>query len=107
MASNFKQPGETIRFTAGKNVAAGDLVIIGKVAGVSLRTTAKDEVGDAKVTGVFELPAAASATGAQGAVAYATSTGTVTGTESGNTAIGKFWQPLLSGEKTALVKLNA
>ena len=105
MTTNYKYPGETIAFTATKNYASGALVIIGTVAGVALRDIAQNEVGDAKVTGVFELDAINTATAAQGAAAYATSAGKVTGDAASNTRIGTFWRKKKNGETTALVKL--
>lgn len=107
MAKNFKREGETIDFTAAAATAAGALVIVGTVACVSLNDVANGAKGVGHCAGVWELPAVAAATGAQGAIAYATGAGAVTGTAGGNTAIGKFWEPLTNGQTVALVKLNA
>lgn len=106
MAKNYKRDGETIDFTAAADVASGKLVIVGGVACVSLNDVKSGAKGVGHAKGVWELPAVASATAAQGALAYATSTGTVTGVATGNTLIGRFWEPLLSGQTVAQVKLN-
>lgn len=107
MAKNFKREGETIDFTAAADTPAGTLVIVGAVACVSLNTVANGAKGVGHVAGVWELPALDAATGAQGAIAYATPAGAITGAATGNTPIGKFWEPLTSGQTVALVKLNA
>lgn len=107
MAKNYRREGETIDFTAAADTTAGQLVIVGTVACVSLKDVASGAKGVGHCEGVWELPAVAASTGSQGAIAYATSAGNVTGTSSGNTAIGKFWEPLTSGQTTAFVKLNA
>ncbi len=107
MAKNYKREGETIDFTAAAATLAGTLVIVGAVACVSLNDVASGAKGVGHCEGVWELPALAAATGAQGAIAYATPAGLVTGASAGNTVIGKFWEPLTSGQTVALVKLNA
>ncbi len=107
MAKNYKREGETIDFTAAADIPAGTLVIVGAVACVSLNDVATGEVGVGHCTGVWELPALTAATGAQGADAYATTAGKVTGASSGNTLIGKFWEALTNGQTVAQVKLNA
>ena len=106
MAKNYKRDGETIDFTAAADAASGKLVIVGGVAAVVLSDVKNGAKGVGHTQGVWELPAVASATGAQGAPAYATATGTVTGTATGNTLIGRFWEPLTSGQTVAQVKLN-
>lgn len=107
MAKNYKREGETIDFTAAADTPAGKLVIVGAVACVALNDVKSGEVGVGHCEGVWQLPAVAAATGAQGAAAYATAAGQVTGTASGNTLIGKFWEPLVNGQTVAQVKLNA
>lgn len=107
MAKNYKREGETIDFTAAADTPAGKLVIVGAVACVSLNAVLNGKKGVGHCEGVWELPAVAAATGAQGAIAYATPAGQVSGTAGGNTAIGKFWEPLLNTQTVALVKLNA
>lgn len=107
MAKNFKREGETIDFTAAAATAAGTLVIVGTVACVSLKDVASGAKGVGHCAGVWELPALSAATGAQGAIAYATPAGAVTGASSGNTQIGVFWEAKVDGQTVAQVKLNA
>lgn len=106
MAKNYKRDGETIDFTAAADTASGKLVIVGGVAAISLNDIKNGAKGVGHAQGVWELPAVAAATAAQGDKAYATSSGAVTGTLTGNTLIGRFWEPLLNGETVAQVKLN-
>lgn len=108
MAKNYKRDGETIDFTAAANLASGALVIVGAngVAAVNLNTVVSGAKGVGHTEGVWELPAVAAATAAQGDKAYATATGTVTGVATANTLIGRFWEPLTSGQTVAQVKLN-
>lgn len=107
MAKNFKRKGETIDFVASANTLSGALVIVGTVAAISLNDVASGEEGVGHVEGVWELPAVSAATGAVGALAYATTAGNVTGTATDNTLIGKFWAAKTNGQVTAMVKLNA
>lgn len=58
MAQNFIQCGDTMKWTnsTGSAVAAGDVVIIGSLAGVALVDIADGATGTVQVEGVFELP---------------------------------------------------
>ena len=107
MAKNFKREGETIDFTAAADTPAGTLVVVGTVACVSLNNVASGAKGVGHCAGVWELPAVSAATAAQGAAAYVTSGGNVTGTATDNTLIGKFWEAKTNGQTVAQVKLNA
>lgn len=106
MAKNFKREGETIDFTAAADTASGTLVMVGGVAAVALNDVANAAVGVGHVQGVWELPKGTATTAAQGALAYVTSGGLVTGSSSGNTLIGRFWEAATNGPVTAMVKLN-
>lgn len=56
MAKNYIQPGEVIDYTAGADIATGDVVVVGNLIGVAITDIANGAVGPAKITGVFELP---------------------------------------------------
>lgn len=106
MAKNYKRPGETIDFTAAADTPSGKLVLVGGVAGVALTTVLNGAAGTANCEGVWELPKAGATTATAGADAYVTPGGLVTGSSSGNTRIGRFWEAAANGPTTALVKLN-
>ncbi len=54
---NFVQPGETITWEngTGSDVASGDVVIIGAVAGIAMVDIADTESGSVALEGVYEL----------------------------------------------------
>ena len=106
MAKNYKREGETIDFTAAAATAAGTLVLVGGVACVSLNDVAEDAVGVGHCEGVWQLPKAAATTATQGADAYVDAGGLVTGVDTANTRIGRFWEAATNGPEVALVKLN-
>lgn len=56
MARNHVQPGKVIPFTAGANVASGDLVLIGSLVGIALGAVANGATGEAQIEEVFEVP---------------------------------------------------
>jgi predicted RecA/RadA family phage recombinase len=54
---NFIQPGETINVTAtGADIAAGDVVAVGKLFGIAVADIAEDAEGAVALTGVYSLP---------------------------------------------------
>jgi len=85
--ASYVQVGDLLDYTPASAVAAGDVVVIGALVGVAPRAIAANAVGALAVEGVFEIPCATGATGAQGSEIsyYATSgvahasTGTVAG----------------------------
>jgi predicted RecA/RadA family phage recombinase len=85
--ASYVQVGDLLDYTPAAAVAAGDVVVIGSLVGVAPRAIAANAVGALAVEGVFEIPCATGATGAQGSEIsyYATSgvahasTGTVAG----------------------------
>jgi predicted RecA/RadA family phage recombinase len=85
--ASYVQVGDLLDYTPAAAVAAGDVVVIGALVGVAPRAIAANAVGALAVEGVFEIPCATGATGAQGSEIsyYATSgvahasTGTVAG----------------------------
>lgn len=107
MAKNYHRDGDTMTITASAALTSGQITVVGGVAGLVTADIANGAQGDILCFGVVKVPAAASSTGSQGAEAYLTSAGNVTGTSSGNTRIGRFWEPLTSGQTVAYVKLNA
>jgi len=107
MASNYVQEGEALNYTpSGADVASGDLVIIGTIAGVAKTDIADGETGAVHICGVFSLPKASGAV-TQGAKLYWSSTNSnVTTTASGNTLIGVAAAAAASGDASIPVLLN-
>lgn len=60
MARTFRQPGEVLTWEndTGGDVSAGDVVVLGSVAGVALVDIADGEEGSVGIAGVHELPKA-------------------------------------------------
>ena len=74
--ASYVQDGDLFNYTAGGfAVAAGEVVVIGSLVGVAPRPIAANALGSLAVEGVWELPCASGATGAQGSAInwYATS----------------------------------
>jgi len=107
MATNYVQEGKALNYTpTGADVASGDLVIIGTIAGVAKTDIADGETGAVHICGVFSLPKASGAV-TQGAKLYWSSTNSnVTTTASGNTLIGVAAAAAASGDASIPVLLN-
>ena len=58
---NFIAEGNSMTFTAGADVASGELVIVGEFAGVSVTDVANGGTGTLQLTGIVRLPKAAAA----------------------------------------------
>lgn len=108
MATNYKQPGNVIDFTAGATTASGDGVLIGTRVGVAIHDVANGAVGQAQVTGVFNLPKLSTDVVTIGALLYWDNTNKrLTTTSAGNTLAGYAWAASGSGTATVDIKLNA
>lgn len=102
---NFHSPGDTLPFVATADVASGDLVVVGDMAGVACGAVATGDLGQMKAEGVFTLRKDGNAI-APGSRVYATGTsGSVTATEGANTPIGFAHLGAAAGDPTVLVKL--
>jgi len=73
--ADYVQNGDLLDHTPATAVAAGGVVVLGTLVGVAPRPIAANAVGSVAVAGVFALPCATGATGAQGSEInwYATS----------------------------------
>ena len=56
--ATFIQDGASIDYTPGSAVAAGDVVVLADLIGISKRPIAANELGSLSVEGVFDLPKA-------------------------------------------------
>lgn len=73
--ASYVADGDVLDYTPGSAVAAGDVVVIGSLVGVAPRPIAANALGSLAISGVFSMPCASGATGAQGSAInwYATS----------------------------------
>ena len=85
---NFVQPGDVITVTAPATVASGDIVVVGKLAGVAATDAASGDPVEIKTSGVFDVAKTSAQNWAVGVAIYATSAGLATTTASENVAIG-------------------
>jgi predicted RecA/RadA family phage recombinase len=111
--NNYEQPGDVITFTAAANLAAGVVVRIGALLGVTTSAVLNGAVGEAKVTGVFNVPKVSGAVIAQGerlvwdasAAAFDDSLATpATGDVSGEAAVA--WEAAGNGVTEISVKFT-
>jgi predicted RecA/RadA family phage recombinase len=104
MASYVSQ-GDILDHTPSSAVAAGEVVVIGAIIGVAPRPIAANALGTLAVEGVWEMPVATGATGAQGSAInwYA-----VSGVAHASTGVaaGKLAKPRLVGDTTVHVNVN-
>lgn len=108
MTTKFVQPGEAIDYTAGANIASGQVVLMGARIGVALKAIANGETGPMQVTGVFNIAKLSTDNMAQGALLYWDNTNSrLTTTASGNTLAG--FAAAAAGATTTSVniKINA
>ncbi len=107
MATNYVQEGKALNYTpSGADVASGDLVILGTIAGVAKTDIADGKTGAVHICGVFSLAKASGAV-TQGAKLYWSSANSnVTTTASGNTLIGVAAAAAASGDASIPVLLN-
>jgi predicted RecA/RadA family phage recombinase len=103
--ASYVQVGDLLDYTPASAVAAGDVVVIGSLVGVAPRAIAANAVGALAVEGVFEIPCATGATGAQGsAISYYATSGVAHA--STGTAAGKLAKARLVGDTSVHVLLN-
>ena len=55
MATNYRQPGDVLDYTAGADIASGEFVALGDSIGVALNDIAGGSTGPVAVEGVFEV----------------------------------------------------
>ena len=61
MSTKFIQKGDTVDYTPGANVAAGDVVVQGELVGVAKLDIQTGKLGSLAVTGLFDFPKATGA----------------------------------------------
>lgn len=107
MATNYIQEGKALNYTpSGADLASGDLVVIGTIAGIAKADIADGKTGAVHISGVFSVAKAAGAV-SQGAKLYWNSSNSnLTTTASGNTLVGVAAAAALSGDATIPLLLN-
>ena len=56
MATNYDSEGKVVQYTAGANISAGDVVVMGEIIGVALNDIANGDTGSVAIEGVFTVP---------------------------------------------------
>lgn len=108
MTTKFVQPGEVIDYTAGANIASGQVVLMGARIGVALKAIANGETGPMQVTGVFNIAKLSTDNIAQGALLYWDNTNSrLTTTASGNTLAGFAAAAAAATTTSVNIKINA
>lgn len=66
LSTNYVQEGDVVQYTAGANITAGSVVVMGNMLGVALVDIANGATGSVALEGVFMLPKVAGAVITQG-----------------------------------------
>jgi predicted RecA/RadA family phage recombinase len=104
MASTV-QDGKYLDYTAGSTIAVGDVVVIGSLVAVAPRPIANGETGVVAIEGVYSMPCASGATGAQGSAINWYATSGVAHASTG-VAAGKLAKARLAADTTVDVVIN-
>jgi len=103
--ADYVQKGDVLDYTPAAAVAAGEVVVLGVVVGVAPRPIAANALGAVAIEGVWSMPCATGATGAQGSVINWYATSGVAHASTG-VAAGYLAKPRLVGDDTVHVKLD-
>jgi predicted RecA/RadA family phage recombinase len=103
--ADYVQKGHVLDYTPSTAVAAGAVVVVGALVGVAPRPIAANALGSLAVEGVFSMPVATGATGAQGSAINWVAASGVAHASTGVTA-GKLAKARLVGDTTVEVILN-
>jgi predicted RecA/RadA family phage recombinase len=104
MASTV-QDGKYLDYTAGSTIAVGDVVVIGSLVAVAPRPIANGAKGVVAIEGVYSMPCASGATGAQGSAINWYATSGVAHASTG-VAAGKLAKARLAADTTVDVVIN-
>lgn len=104
---NFVQAGRTLSVPAPYDVAAGDLVVVGKLFGVAAYDADTGELVEIDTEGVFTLPKTSAQAWTVGVAVYWDSENkSVTTAASGNTLIGHAVGAAANPSATGVVRLS-
>jgi predicted RecA/RadA family phage recombinase len=102
---NYIQTGDIVTVTAPANVAAGDLVEVGKLVGVAVADAASGKPVNIKTSGVFTVKKVSAQAWTVGAALYVAD-GEATTTASTNTFIGHALEIAANPSATGVVRLS-
>jgi predicted RecA/RadA family phage recombinase len=105
LMASYVADGDLLDYTPSSAVAAGEVVVLGAMVAVAPRPIDANALGSVAVEGVFEMPCASGATGAQGSAINWYATSGVAHASTGTTA-GKLAKARLVGDTTVQVILN-
>lgn len=103
--ASYVADGDYFDHTPGSALAAGDVVVIGSMVAVATRPIAANALGSLAVEGIFSLPCATGATGAQGSAINWYATSGVAHASTG-VAAGKLAKARLADDTTVDVLIN-
>lgn len=103
--ASYVQDGDLLDYTPGSAVAAGEVVVIGSLVAVAPRPIAANALGALAIDGVWSMPCASGATGAQGSAINWYATSGVAHASTG-VAAGKLAKARLADDTTVHVILN-
>jgi len=103
--ADYVQKGDVLDYTPAADVAVGAVVVLGSLVGVAPRPIAANALGAVAVEGVYALPCATGATGAQGSAINWYATSGVADATTG-TAAGKLAKARAAADTTVHVILN-
>lgn len=103
--ASYVQDGKLLDHTPAAAVAAGEVVVLGALVGVAPRPIAANALGSVAVDGVFSMPCATGATGAQGSAINWYATSGVAHASTG-VAAGKLAKARAADDTTVHVILN-
>ena len=108
MTVKYVQDGKVLDYTAGADIASGDLVVMGEVVGVALADIADTETGSVAVECVFDLTCLGTDVIAIGDVVYwDAGNSRITTTASTHKCAGFAAAASPDAQTTCRVKLNA
>lgn len=103
--ASYVADGDLLDYTPGSTIAAGEVVVIGAMVAVAPRPIAANALGSLSVEGVWEMPCATGATGAQGSAINWYATSGVAHASTG-VAAGKLAKARAAGDTSVHVLLN-
>lgn len=103
--ASYVQKGDLLEYTPASAVEAGDVVVIGSLVAVATQDIAANAKGTVAIDGVWSLPCASGATGAQGSAINWYATSGVAHASTG-TAAGYLAKARAAADTTVDVKLN-
>ena len=108
MAAKYIQDDESVDYTPGSNVTAGDVVVQGDLVGVAKLDIAAGRLGALAVEGVFDFPkstAGGSAIAVGTTVYWNAGAQQATATSAGNKLLGKTIKAAVDADTTVRVRL--